>query len=172
MSAVGIRPYRADDAPLLYAAARESVGDVFPWLPWCHPRYSLDEAAEWSRSREELARQGLEYHFVIESERNAFMGACGINQINRIHRLGNLGYWVRSSETGRGVAAFAVALAARFAFESTDLIRLEIVCAVGNHRSQRVAEKAGAVREGILHDRLLLHGAPHDAVMYGIVRPR
>lgn len=172
MSPVSIRPYRADDAPHLYAAARESVGDVFPWLPWCHPRYSLDEAAEWARSREELARQGLEYHFVIEGERGAFLGACGINQINRIHRLGNVGYWVRSSETGRGVAASAVALAARFALESTDLIRLEIVCAVGNHRSQRVAEKAGAVREGVLRDRLLLHGTPHDAAMYSIVRPR
>lgn len=172
MSAVAIRLYRADDAANLHQAARESVGDVFPWLSWCHSGYSLDEAAEWARSREELARQGLEYHFVIEGRGGAFLGACGINQINRIHRLGNLGYWVRSSETGRGVAAAAVALAARFAFESTDLIRLEIVCAVGNHRSQRVAEKAGAVREGVLRDRLLIHGTPHDAVMYSMVRPR
>jgi RimJ/RimL family protein N-acetyltransferase len=172
VSPVRIRPYRADDAPNLHAAARESAGDVFPWLPWCHPGYSLDEAAAWAGAREELARQGLEYHFVIEGERGAFIGACGINQINRIHRLGNLGYWVRSSETGRGVAVAAVTLAARFAFESTDLIRLEIVCAVGNRRSQRVAEKAGAVREGVLRHRLLIHGTPHDAVMYSIVRPR
>ena len=100
------------------------------------------------------------------------LGGCGINQINRIHRFGNLGYWVRSSQTGRGVAASAVALLARFAFQNTDLIRLEIVCAVGNHRSQRAAEKAGARREGILRDRLLLRGTPHDAVMYSMVKTR
>jgi RimJ/RimL family protein N-acetyltransferase len=127
VSRISIRPYRAEDAQHLHAAACESVDDVFP---------------------------------------------CGINQLNRIHRFGNLGYWVRSSKTGRGVAVSAVTLAARFAFQSTDLIRLEIVCAVGNRRSQRVAEKAGAMRESVLHDRLLLHGAPHDAVMYSIVRPR
>ena len=172
MDPIRIRPYRPDDAPQLYVAARESVRDVFPWLAWCHPEYSLDEAAEWARSREELARQGLVYNFVIESDRTAFMGGCGINQINRIHRLANLGYWVRSAEAGRGVAAAAVALVSRFAFDRTDLVRLEIVCAVGNRRSQRVAEKAGAVREGVLRDRLLVHGAPHDAVMYSIVRPR
>jgi len=167
---ISIRPYRAEDAPHLYAAARESVGDVFPWLSWCHPQYSPDEAAAWASSREELARRAFEYHFVIADEHDRFLGGCGINQISPVHRFGNLGYWVRSSEAGRGVAGSAVALAARFAFRSTDLIRLEIVCAVGNHRSQRVAEKAGAQREGILRARLLLHGTPHDAVMYSILR--
>lgn len=171
MSRIDIRPYRAEDAPHLYAAARESVGDVFPWLPWCHPQYSLDEAVAWSRSREDLAHDALEYHFVVAGDQDRFLGGCGINQINRTHRFGNLGYWVRSSAAGHGVAPSAVALAARFAFLNTDLIRLEIVCAVGNRRSQRVAEKVGAQREGILRDRLLLHGAPHDAVMYSLVKP-
>ena len=172
IGSIRIRPYRAEDAPRLYEAARESVGDVFPWLAWCHPQYSLAEAAEWARSREELARQALEYHFVIANERDGFLGGCGINQINRVHRFGNLGYWVRTSAAGRGVAVAAVALCAEFAFQNTDLLRLEIVCAAGNRRSQRVAEKAGAVREGVLRDRLLLRGTPHDAVMYSIVRPR
>jgi RimJ/RimL family protein N-acetyltransferase len=36
------------------------------------------------------------------------------------------------------------------AFEATDLVRLEIVVAVGNVASHRVAEHAGAVREGTL----------------------
>ncbi len=172
VSPIRIRPYRPDDAPRLYEAARESVGDVFPWLAWCHPRYSLEEAAAWTASREELARQGLEYHFVVTGDEDRFLGACGINQINRMHRFGNLGYWVRTSAAGRGVAVSAVALCAEFAFRNTDLLRLEIVCAVGNRRSQRVAEKAGALREGVLRDRLLLRGTSHDAVMYSIVRPR
>jgi RimJ/RimL family protein N-acetyltransferase len=60
---------------------------------------------------------------------------------------------------------------ADFAFRTTDLVRLEIVCAVGNERSQRVAERAGAVREGVLRRRLVLHGEAVDAVMYSLVRP-
>lgn len=60
---------------------------------------------------------------------------------------------------------------ADWVFDNTELQRLEIVVAVGNATSQRVAEKAGALREGVLRARLRIHGAFHDAVMYSLVRP-
>ena len=69
------------------------------------------------------------------------------------------------------MARAAVRETAEFVFQNTDLIRLEIVCAVENRRSQRVAEAVGAVRDGILRSRLLLHGKAVDAVMYSLVRP-
>lgn len=167
-----IRPYRADDAPELYAAARESREEVFRWLPWCHPEYSLDEAREWIASRGHAFSEGLEYSFAIVDGDDRYLGGCGLNMINPVHQLANLGYWVRSSAMGRGVAPAAIRRAAGFAFERTTLVRLEIVCAVGNVRSQRAAERAGAFREGVLRDRLLLHEQPVDAVMYSIVRSR
>jgi RimJ/RimL family protein N-acetyltransferase len=165
-----IRPYRADDAPALYQAARESIEDVFPWLAWCHPDYSMAEAVEWTRSKADPSTGG-ELVFAVVGPGDELLGGCGVNQISRIHRFGNLGYWVRSSAAGRGVARAAVRLTAELVFGTTDLVRLEIVCAVGNRRSQRVAEAAGAVREGVLRNRLLLHGVPVDAVMYSLVRP-
>jgi ribosomal-protein-serine acetyltransferase len=165
-----IRPYEPDDAQTLWAAARESVREVHRWLPWCHPEYSMAEAEEWIRSRAPLAAKGREYTFAIVGTEGRFLGGCGLNQINRIHRFGNLGYWVRTSATRRGVASQAVRQVADFAFGNTDLVRLEIVCAVGNDASQRVAERAGAVREGVLRHRLQLHGQSVDAVMYSLVR--
>jgi len=165
-----IRAYEAEDAEALWQAARESVGEVFRWLAWCHGQYSLAEAVEWIRSRAALAAEGREYTFAIVGADGRFLGGCAINQINRIHRFGNLGYWVRTSATRRGVATEAVRQVAEFAFTNTDLVRLEIVCAVGNGASQRVAERAGAVREGVVRRRLLLHGQSVDAVMYSLVR--
>jgi ribosomal-protein-serine acetyltransferase len=166
-----IRSYEAADAEALWQAARESVDEVFPWLPWCHPAYSLAEAAEWAASKARLAVEGREFAFVIVGEDGRFLGGCGVNQINPIHKLGNLGYWVRTSAMGRGVASEAARQIAEFAFRNTDLVRLEIVCAVENRRSQRVAERAGAVREGVLRNRLQLHGKAVDAVMYSLIRP-
>ena len=165
-----LRSYEADDANALWEAARESVAEVFPWLPWCHAQYSMADAVEWIRSRASLAAEGREYTFAIVGTDGRFLGGCGLNQINRIHRFGNLGYWVRTSATRHGVATEAVRQVADFAFGNTSLVRLEIVCAVGNGQSQRVAERAGAVREGILRHRLLLHEQPIDAVMYSLVR--
>ena len=171
MSQCTIRLYQPGDAEHLHAAARESVAEVFPWLGWCHPQYSIDEAREWVSAQEALAKQGSEYAFGIWSE-GRYLGGCGINQISKANRFANLGYWVRSSAMGRGVAPAAARLVAEHAFRETDLIRLEIVCAVGNLRSQRVAEKVGAVREGVLRNRLLLPSGPSDAVMFSLVRPK
>jgi RimJ/RimL family protein N-acetyltransferase len=155
----------------MHAAARESAAEIYPWMSWCHERYSLDEARQWVALQEELARRGVAYEFAILDERGRFLGGCGINQINQANRFANLGYWVRTSATGRGAAPAAVRAVAAYAFRETDLIRLEIVIAAGNTRSQRVAEKVGAVREGILRSRLLLPTGPADAVMYSLVRP-
>lgn len=165
-----LRPYETGDAQSLWEAAHESVVEVGRWLAWCHAQYSLADAVEWIRSRAPLAAERREYHFAILGTDGRFLGGCGINQINRIHRFGNLGYWVRTSATGRGVATEAVRQLAEFAFGNTDLVRLEILCAVGNERSQRVAERASAVREGVLKSRLLLQGQPVEAVMYSLVR--
>ena len=95
-----------------------------------------------------------------------FLGGVGLNFINRVHQVGNLGYWVRSSETGKGVASRAARLAAQFGFAQLGLHRIEILAAIPNLASQRVAERAGAVREGVLRKRLLIRGVPHDAVLF------
>jgi len=57
----------------------------------------------------------------------------------------------------------------QWAFGKKELHRIEIIMSVENIASQRVAEKAGAVREGILRQRLLLNGRRHDAVMFAVL---
>jgi ribosomal-protein-serine acetyltransferase len=170
-SACTVRLYRPEDVETMHAAALESVAEVYPWMGWCHARYTLDEARQWVTLQSELARQRKAFEFAIVGDGGRFLGGCGINQINPMNRFANLGYWVRTSAMGRGVAPAAVREVAAYAFRETDLIRLEIVVAVGNTRSQRVAEKVGAVREGVLRSRVLLPTGPTDAVMYSLVRP-
>jgi RimJ/RimL family protein N-acetyltransferase len=83
--------------------------------------------------------------------------------------MANLGYWVRTSATGHGVATTATRLAARFGFEELGMQRIEIVAALDNIPSQRVAEKSGAKREGVLRRRLLIRGESLDAVLFSLV---
>jgi RimJ/RimL family protein N-acetyltransferase len=168
--AISIRPYTPADADDLFAAARESIPDVHRWLPWCHPGYTIDEARAWLELQDVAFATGAAHEFAILGPTGRYAGGCGVNLIVPGERRANLGYWVRSSEMGKGVAVAAVRLVAAWAFQHTALERLEIIAAVGNTRSQRVAQKAGAVREGVLRRRLLLHGEFHDAVGYSIVR--
>lgn len=169
-SRVTIRPYEPGDAAALYEAVRESIGEVYPWLQWCHPGYARREAEAWIEHCRAARERGDEYQFAIVDEWGRYLGGCGLNKLQHDHRVANLGYWVRSSAAGRGVASAAVRQLAAFAFRETDLHRLEIIAAVGNRASQRVAERAGATREAEIRGRLHLHGAAHDAVQYSIVR--
>jgi RimJ/RimL family protein N-acetyltransferase len=61
-------------------------------------------------------------------------------------------------------------MAARFSFEDLKLNRVELLVPSANVASQRVAEKAGAKREGLLRKRLQLNGIAHDAFVYSLVQ--
>ena len=166
-----VRPLALTDEQSLFAAVRESIPEVSPWLGWCHENYSIEETRAFLRSRDDKS-QGDEWYSFGVFDRNdggRFLGGVGLNFINRVHQFGNLGYWVRTSAAGKGVASRASRLVAGFGFEELGLHRIEILAAVSNIASQRVAEKIGAAREGVLRKRLLIRGEPQDAVMFSLV---
>lgn len=111
------------------------------------------------------------YDFAIIDTNGTYAGGCGVNHINRLDRFANLGYWVRTSRAGRGIAPAAVLQLISWTFANTTLNRVEIVVAVDNVRSQRVAEKVGARRDAVLKKRVMVRGLPSDAVLYSVVRP-
>jgi ribosomal-protein-serine acetyltransferase len=167
---IKIRPYQDSDAPELYTAVRESLVELTEWMPWAHAEYMLADATAWITTAQNGHADGSIYDFAIVGGDGRYLGGCGLNQISRFNAVANLGYWVRATAMGRGVAVKAVKLLSDWAFRNTDLNRLEILAAVKNVRSQRVAEKAGAERDGVLRKRLMLHGRTTDAVLYSIVR--
>lgn len=167
---VRIRPYEPSDAEALYAAVRESIAEVGFWLEWCHADYTIDESRGWIDHCVAARSEGREYNFAIVDGDGRFLGGCGLNRIERNHRVANLGYWVRTGAAGRGVATAATLLLAEFAFDQTNLNRLQILASTRNRASQRVAERTGARREAVVKDRLFLSGESHDAVQYALLR--
>ncbi len=165
-----LRPFQLADVPVVFAAVRESMAEVSPWMAWCHPDYSLEDTQSWIEVRDAEWLLGNEFAFAITSAANGqFLGSCGLNTLNELHRLCNLGYWVRTSHAGRGIATRATKLVATWGLQELGLRRIEIVAAEDNLASQRVAEKAGAVREGVLRNRLLHGGVSIRAVMFSLV---
>jgi ribosomal-protein-serine acetyltransferase len=165
-----IRPYAIDDASAVWTAVRESTAELQQWMPWCHPAYSIEDSRSWLAAQVPAFERRSAFEFAIVSADGAYLGACGLNQIDEINHRANLGYWVRTSAARRGAATRAVGLVRDWAFEHTSLIRLEIVIAAGNLASHRVAEKCGARREGVLRHRIVLHGAVYDATMFSLTR--
>lgn len=166
-----LRAYRAEDVDALNEAVLESVSEVAPYETWCHPSYTREEAAEyvgwWIKARE---RKVAFYYAIEDLASGRFLGSCGVSDYSGEHRHAMLGYWVRTSATGRGVATAAARLVIAASFEDLDLLRVSIGVPVANEASHRVAAKLGAVREGVLRQELVLPGGPSDVVLYGLLR--
>jgi RimJ/RimL family protein N-acetyltransferase len=168
--AVSISPYQLSDVDTIYDAVMESVHELQPFMPWCHSDMTRDQQRTWVETQVANFQAGTAFEFTIVGSDNGCLGCCGINQIDTANKRANVAYWVRSTQTKHGVATTAVGQLAQWAFTNTDLIRLEILVSIQNAASLRVAERVGAVREGILRNRLLLHGRMHDAAMFSLLR--
>jgi RimJ/RimL family protein N-acetyltransferase len=165
-----LRPYEIKDAEQTFMAAKESIAEVSPWMPWCHTNYTIEESISWIELCAKSWNDGIAYGFAITDSKNgSLIGGCGLNKINDIDKVANLGYWVRSSRVKHGIATTATLLLSDFGFKQLNLNRIEILVAIENKASQRVAVKAGAMREGLLRNRLLLHGKIHEAVMFSLI---
>jgi ribosomal-protein-serine acetyltransferase len=165
-----LRPWQAHDVAALNAAVRESLDSLGRWFPWAHPAYSMDDTRAWVEFCTAQWAAKREYPFgIFDRGTGEVLGGTGIHQLSTLHRSGNLGYWVRTSRRGQGIAAAATRLAARFGFETAGLVRLEIVAAVDNVASRRSAERAGARFECIARHRLVIHGVPREAAVYSLI---
>lgn len=165
-----MRPFHLRDADETYTAVRESLTDLKPWMSWAHEGYSLSDSKEFIRITRARWEDGTLFAFAItEAKSGSVLGGCSLSHIHPVYHLCNLGYWVRTSRRGEGIAVRATRLAARYAFEKVGLIRVEIVMAVNNTASRRVAEKAGAHYEGILHNRMVVGREIYDAHMYSLI---
>lgn len=164
------RPPVESDVVPLWEAIDESVTDLCVWMRWCHEGYRPEETRVWLRATRQARAEGRECSFVVtDAVDGTVLGACALNDVDAENRRANLGYWVRSTATGRGVATEAAGLVARFGLTVLGLARVEIVAAPSNLASQRVAEKVGARREGILRNRFWLNGESVDAVVFSLV---
>ena len=164
-----IRRFDPDDEEMLFEAASESINEVHPFLPWCHPEYSIEDSRSWLETIEPNWKDENAYAFAItDHESGKFMGGCGLNSID-VDPIANLGYWIRSSEVGKGVASEATFGLLNFGFKYLGLMRIEIMMSTHNEASKKVAINAGATFEGTLRNRLQLHGVNHDALLYSLV---
>ena len=163
-----LRPFSPGDSVDLYCAVRESLSQLKPWMSWATDGYSQRTAGDYITIARARWEEHTYYALAITREKE-ILGACTLSSIHPIYRFCNLGYWVRSSCRGQGIAGRAARLAARFAIEHLGLIRVEIVIAAGNQASIRVAEKIGAHEEGVLLNRIMVGKTIYNAHMYSLL---
>ena len=166
-----IRPPRLGDGAGINVAIRESFDELKPWMPWAQEIPSVEQSEIFAReSAARFARREDLPLLLFERGSGELVGASGLHRIDWSVPSFEVGYWCRTSCTGRGYISEAVRGICRMAFTSLSATRFEARMDDGNERSWRIAERLGFTLEGILRrDTRAPSGEVRDTRVYSIV---
>jgi RimJ/RimL family protein N-acetyltransferase len=162
-----LRPWRLDDAPAVTAACQDP--EIARWLPVIPTPYEEEHARAFLEQTARSRENGESYGFaVLDAESGALLGSIAIGLLP--FHCGRIGYWVAREARGRGVATTALKALCRWAVDELELKRLDLLTDPDNLASQRVAEKAGFQREGIMRSSLEYQdGRRRDSVLFSLL---
>jgi ribosomal-protein-alanine N-acetyltransferase len=136
--------------------------------PWAH-RHTPSAFRLVRRRVLQRARIGLMLPFTVRVE-GRLAGQVTIDNVVRgALRSGNVGYWIDRAVAGRGMASLAVALVCDHAFGPVGLHRVQADIRPENGPSQRLVERLGFQREGLLRRYLDIDGDWRDHYTYALL---
>lgn len=147
---------RADD---LDRAINESLPELMPFMPWATADHDLEATTSYLVQSQGEWTSGENFNYAILTPQGDVLGACGL-----MSRQGpdvyEIGYWVRSTQAGKGYASAAASRLATAGLGQPGIDRIEIHHDVDNPASGRVAAKAGFREIGTIAAR---RKAPSDS---------
>jgi RimJ/RimL family protein N-acetyltransferase len=162
------------DAIALVALTEAHLGDVVDLLadpevlrftrvpvpvpPEFPPRWLARYANGW--------RDGTCAGFAALDAEGRFVGLALAPTIDRETGEVELGYIVAPAARGRGIAQAMLAQLTRWAFAEAGALRITLVIDVENVASERVAERCGYVREGVMRSVHLKGDERIDAALW------
>jgi RimJ/RimL family protein N-acetyltransferase len=146
---VTLRPWATHDAAELVEAL-DGDEEVAHWLDSIPQPYTDADAHAWLSQTRHAWNDGAACPFaVVDAETGRLLGGIGLRWNDRVNRVGEVGYWARAGARGRGITSRALRLVSDWAVYAAGCERLVLRADTRNVASQRVAERAGFVREGI-----------------------
>jgi RimJ/RimL family protein N-acetyltransferase len=157
-----LRPWTEDDVETLVAAINDA--EISHWIPLIPHPYTKDDASAFIRDEVLPDQVKLAVEFA-----GRLVGGIGMG-VNSHDYRGTIGYWVTRDERGQGICTRALRLLARHALEDLGFQRVDLITDPDNVASQRVAEKVGFKREGVLRAHLRHpDGRIRDSVMFSLL---
>ena len=158
-----LRPWAESDVSAIVAACQDP--EIPRWIPVIPRPYTEEDALRFVRG-DWRANPG--HQFAVTEDGNV-VGSIGMT-VNTENGVGHIGYWCAKEARGRGVTTRALRTVCRWGIDELGLGRLELITDPDNHASQRVAEKVGFRREGVLRSHLLHRdGRRRDSVMFSLL---
>jgi RimJ/RimL family protein N-acetyltransferase len=162
-----LRPWTPADAPAVHAAfqdaamhqwyirAADSEEEVRGWIDEWLAEWPQERRAQWA---------------VTDADTGRLMGRVALRDIALGEGTAEVAYWTVAAVRGQGVAARATRTLARWAFDEIGFHRLELLHALRNEASCRVATKTGFALEGTKRSAVLHQDGWHDMHLHARVQ--
>ena len=162
-----LRPWRPADAPELFAVCQDP--EIARWVTIPQP-FTPADADAFIQNAMVMWRDGTGAPFaIVDAATDRLLGA--VTRFGPEGHQATFGLWLAPDSRGRGVGTRALRLVSDWTFATTAAIRLDAFIMVGNEASNRMTERAGFQREGVLRAWDLHHdGVPVDCVVYSRIR--
>jgi RimJ/RimL family protein N-acetyltransferase len=132
--------------------------------------WSLDEVRERVKQWQQRRNAGRSLHLVVlRAETGAVAGWCGFNEIVQEHRRAEFGVVLEASSWGRGAGVECILGCLEFGFESLALHRVDLNTMETNVRAIRLAQRIGAVSEGVRREHLLHEGQYFTSACFSLL---
>jgi RimJ/RimL family protein N-acetyltransferase len=140
-----LRPPNVGDVPAIVAGCSDP--EVARYIPLIPAPYTGEDARRWLSGADERWRTSRERSLAITiPDDDELLGVVSV----RVRPGGSIGYWLRPQSRGRGLMTEAVCAVTEWARTEHGLRDLSLTAHPGNLASQRVAEKAGFIRVGLV----------------------
>jgi RimJ/RimL family protein N-acetyltransferase len=161
-----VRCYEPRDATDVHEVVTRNKAHLVPFMGWAlREPTTFDERVDLLRSFRGRFDLGDDYFYGIFLRDGAFVGGTGLHPHCGPSGI-EIGYWIDERHRGKGIVTEAAAALAKHALTDLALSRVEIHCDPDNGPSNRIAEKLGFTREGVLRKR---HQYAHDRPLRDLV---
>ncbi|MGH7593810.1 MAG: GNAT family N-acetyltransferase [Gemmatimonadales bacterium] len=168
MPGVQARPFEPDDAATVYRLIQANRAHLDRWIRWSSTIQSVADAADTIAQFVTRRASGTGFHNGIWVN-GQLAGGVVCRDLEPVHRHAEIGYWLGTGFTGRGLAVHAATRAIDYLFGARQLHRIEMQCAVDNVRSRAIPEKLGFTLEGIRRESHWIMTRFADHAVYGML---
>jgi [ribosomal protein S5]-alanine N-acetyltransferase len=163
-----LRRLEPGDVPWITAACSDrELSRYIPAIPY--PYAEADARGFIERATRAWADSSAATFVISQAPDGAGLGTIGLHLAAGDTGLAEVGYWLAREARGHGAATIAVQLVSRWAFTELGIERLSLQTATGNVASQRVAERAGFTREGLLRAWMPTPDGRRHSVMFSLL---
>jgi len=110
-------------------------------------------------------------HMLVTAKDGRKLGHIFYFNVDPFRKVYEIGYNIfQPANRGQGVMTEALRIFSAYLFEIKSVPRLQVMVAVGNTASRRVAEKCGFRHEGVLREYIFMRGKHHDCDLLSLLR--